>query len=459
MRRRKAPRARADKPWPPQRLSAWSRTIFAQLARLSAADRRWVLRALTAAQLRELAGRWYGFEHEGQREPPGKWRVWLIRAGRGFGKTRAGAEWVSEVARTRPGAQIALVAATIADGKRVMIEGPSGLIAVAREHESVRWTATRRELVFASGAVATLYSAEAGEELRGPEHHAAWCDELAKWPRGEAAWDNLMMGLRLGDAPRVIVTTTPRVNAAMRRVLDAPGLVETLGRTRDNPHLPEAFVTAMFETYGGTRLGRQELDGELLEDVEGALWTRGLVERCRVDADATAKPVRVIIGVDPPATAHGDACGIVVAALLRDGRLAVVEDASVENPPPGVWAQAVASAAARWGADRIVAESNMGGDMVAATLRQADCALPVVPVHASVGKARRAEPVAIAYERGQVVHAGVFASLEDQLCGLQVGGGYAGPGRSPDRADACVWALAALLEGLKTGKEPGVRVV
>ncbi|MGN6690293.1 MAG: ATP-binding protein, partial [Sphingopyxis sp.] len=182
-------------------------------------------------------------------------------------------------------------------------------------------------------------------------------------------------------------------------------------------------------------------------------------ERCRIGSDEIGKPVRVVIGVDPPASANGDACGIVVAALLRNRRLAVVEDASVETPPPGVWAQAVASAAARWGADRIVAESNMGGEMVEATLRQADVTLPVVPVHASVGKARRAEPVALAYERGQVVHAGVFGELEDQLCGLQVGGGYAGSGRSPDRADACVWALAALLEGLKTGREPGVRVV
>jgi len=424
--------------------------IWTWWAELTEAERRWVLRQLSVAQKRELVRRWYGFENDGQRAPPGDWRIWLIRAGRGFGKTRAGSEWVSEVA---------LVAATQVDGQRVMIDGPSGLLAVARANEEPRWVNARRELRFSSGAVATLYSAEAGEELRGPEHHFAWCDELAKWRRGEAAWDNLMLGMRLGERPRIVVTTTPRVNAAMQRVLAAPGKVETQGKTGQNPWLPKFFVSAMLETYGGTRLGRQELDGEMLEDVEGALWARGLIERCRVDAKSIGKPVRVVIGVDPPATARGDACGIVVAALLRDGRLAVVEDASVENPPPGVWAQAVAGAAARWGADRVVAESNMGGDMVAGTLAQADCGLPVVPVHASVGKARRAEPVALAYERGQVVHAGAFAALEDQLCGLQVGGGYAGPGRSPDRADACVWALAALLEGLRKEREPGVRVV
>ncbi|MDK2760051.1 MAG: terminase family protein [Sphingopyxis sp.] len=433
--------------------------IWTGWAKLTEAERRSVLRDLTVGQRRELARRWYGFENDGQRAPPGDWRIWLIRAGRGFGKTRAGSEWVSEVARSHPAARIALVGATQTDGQRVMIDGPSGLIAVARHGEAPRWMPGKRELRFASGAVATLYSAEAGEELRGPEHHFAWCDELAKWRRGEAAWDNLMMGMRLGERPRIVVTTTPRVNAAMQRVLAAPGLEQTRGRTRDNGWLPESFVAAMLESYGGTRLGRQELDGEMLEDVEGALWTRALIERCRVDADAIGKPVRVVIGVDPPATSTGDACGIVVAALLRDGRLAVVEDASVENPPPILWAQAAAAAAARWGADRVVAESNMGGEMVESTLRQADMKLPVVPVHASVGKARRAEPVALAYERGQVVHAGAFGRLEDELCGLQVGGGYAGPGRSPDRADACVWALAALLEGARLAKTVGVRRV
>ncbi|WP_294030326.1 terminase family protein, partial [Sphingopyxis sp.] len=401
--------------------------ILEQLSTLTPGQLRRLMRDLSGKHLRELIERWQGWAQDGQCEPPGDWRVWMIRAGRGFGKTRAGAEWISEWARMEPGARIALVAANDADGQRVMIEGPSGLLAVARSEEEPHWIGGRRELHFESGAVATLYSAAAAENLRGPEHHVAWCDELAKWRHADAAWDNLMMGLRLGDNPRVLVTTTPRPTTLMRRIMALPGFEETRGGTNDNPYLPSNFVEAMVASYGGTRLGRQELDGELLEDVEGALWTRGLVERCRVGAEGTGKPVRVIIGVDPPATSNGDACGIVVAALLRDGRVAVVEDASVDNPPPGVWAQAVAAAAARWGADRIVAESNMGGEMVEGTLRQADCTLPVVPVHASVGKARRAEPVAIAYERGDVVHAGVFTALEDQLCGLQVGGGYAGP--------------------------------
>lgn len=433
--------------------------ILELLGTLTPGQLRRLMRDLPLKYRRELIERWQGWAQAGQCEPPGDWRIWMIRAGRGFGKTRAGAEWISEWARMLPEARIALVAANDADGRRVMIEGPSGLLAVARSDEEPRWREGLRELHFSSGAVATLYSAAAAENLRGPEHHVAWCDELAKWPHGEAAWDNLVMGLRLGDAPRVLITTTPRPTSLMRRIMALPGFEETRGGTGDNAYLPSNFVEAMVANYGGTRLGRQELDGEMLEDVEGALWTRALIERCRVDVDAIGKPARVVIGVDPPATAHGDACGIVVAALLRDGRLAVVEDASVKNPPPHVWAQTVAGAAARWGADRIVAESNMGGDMVEGTLRQADCALPVVPVHASVGKARRAEPVALAYERGQVVHAGVFTALEDQLCGLQVGGDYAGPGRSPDRADACVWALAALLEGLRKGRAPGVKQI
>lgn len=433
--------------------------ILDLLCTLTPGQLRRLMRDLPLKYRRELIERWQGWAQAGQCEPPGDWRIWMIRAGRGFGKTRAGAEWVSEWARMLPDARIALVAANDADGRRVMVEGPSGLLAVARSDEEPRWREGLRELHFSSGAVATLYSAAAAENLRGPEHHVAWCDELAKWPHGDAAWDNLMMGLRLGDRPRVLITTTPKPTSLMRRIMDLPGYEETRGGTNDNPYLPSNFVEAMLASYGGTRLGRQELDGELLEDVEGALWTRALIERCRIGAGEIGKPVRVVIGVDPPATANGDACGIVVAAELRDGRLAVVEDASVETPPPAPISRAVAAAAARWGADRIVAESNMGGEMVEATLRQADCTLPVTPVHASVGKARRAEPVAIAYERGRVVHAGAFAALEDELCGLQVGGGYAGPRRSPDRADACVWALAALLEGLRKARVPGVRAM
>ena len=405
-----------------------------------------VLGQLEQVLARGLHEMWPLWAHEGQDEPEGDWRVWLIRAGRGFGKTRAGAEWVSDLARANGEARIALVAATMAEGRRVMIEGESGLLAVAHGHEAVVWHPTRDELVFASGAKAFLYSADAPDSLRGPQHHAAWCDELAKWRYGEAAWDNLLMGLRLGERPRVVVTTTPAPVPLMRKVIALPDCAQTRGRTRDNVHLPDVFIDAVEAQYGGTRLGRQELEGELLEDHEGALWTRGLIEACRVEGEPPAWR-RVIVAVDPPASADGDACGIVCVALGEDGVAHVLEDASIGGASPGGWAAAVAACATRWGADRVVAEKNQGGDMVRHVLQGADAGLPVRLVHASRGKVARAEPVANLYEQGRVRHAGVFRALEDELCGLVVGGVYRGPGRSPDRADALVWGLSELMLG------------
>lgn len=400
------------------------------------------VRAMNAAQRREFAARWLAWAHDGQLMPPGDWRVWLIQAGRGFGKTRAGAEWVCEVARTIADARIALVGANADDVRQVMIEGPSGVICVARSDERPVWHRAAREVHWPNGAIAYVYAAEAPERLRGPEHHAAWCDELGKWRNGETTWDNLVMTMRVGDRPRIVVTTTPRSTRLMRRVRAVPGLIETLGRTRDNPHLPDSFVAAMIAEYGGTRLGRQELDGELIEDVAGALWSRAMIERQR---RAAPELVRVVIGVDPPAGTDGDACGIVAVGLGRDGCGYVLEDASVRGASPEGWARAVARCAARWKADRVIAEKNQGGSMVKSVLLAAEAGLPVRLVHASRGKSARAEPVAALYEGGKVWHAGAFPALEDELCGLQAGGGYEGPGRSPDRADACVWALTELM--------------
>ncbi len=412
------------------------------------------VRGMPPAMRREFLARWHAWAHGGQLVPPGDWRVWLIRAGRGFGKTRAGSEWVNQLALDVPEGRFALVGASLDEVRRVMIEGQSGLIATARSDRQPVWKASARELHWPSGAVGFAYSAESPEGLRGPEHHAAWADELGKWGRrGDAAWDNLVMGLRLGERPRVLVTTTPRPTRLMRRVMALPSCVETRGATRDNPHLPANFVEAMEAEYGGTRLGRQELDGELLSDVPGALWTRAMIEAARaVTVDA---PVRVVVGVDPPASAEGDACGIVAVAIDGVGRLCVLEDASIAGLSPEGWAQAVAACADRHGADRVVAEKNQGGDMVESVLRAAAVAMPVRLVHASRGKAARAEPIAALYERRQVRHARAFAALEDELCGLVRGGDYAGPGRSPDRADALVWAAWELVFGWKG--EVGVR--
>lgn len=402
-----------------------------------------------------LAEDWASFALDGQRTPEGDWRVWLLMAGRGFGKTRAGAEWVSALARADGTLRIALVGATLDEVVRVMIDGDSGLRAVARANEPVRWVPSRRTLRFASGAEAYVYSAERPDALRGPQHHYAWCDELAKWAKADATWDNLMLGLRLGDKPRVVVTTTPKPVPLLRRILAMPRVAERRGRTADNLFLAEEVRTDLATLYGGTRIGRQELEGELLLDLDGALWTRAGIEAARVAAAPAL--ARVVVAVDPPASEAGT-CGIVVAGLGVDGRGYVLADASVSGASPESWARAVAAAAAAWGADRVVAEGNQGGAMVSSLLRAAEAGLPVRTVHAARGKVARAEPVAALFESGRARFVGAFPALEDQLAGMLVAGGYAGPGASPDRADAMVWALHALLLAPGRGA-PGVRAV
>ena len=386
-----------------------------------------------------------------QRAPEGSWRVWMILAGRGFGKTRAGAEWVRAVAEADGRARIALVGASLHEARSVMVEGESGLLAVAPWWDRPSWHPALRRLVWKSGAQAMLFGAAEPESLRGPQFTHGWADELAKWPYADSVWSNLAMGLRLGTQPRLLVTTTPRPVPLVRRLAADAHTVVTRGRTQDNrAHLSADFIAAMERDYGGTALGRQELDGELIEELEGALWTRALLERCRVRREdiaalGEAPFARIVVAVDPPATSGGDACGIVVAGLGVDGRGYVIEDASLAGASPERWAARVAGAAAMHGADRVIAEANNGGEMVTSVLRAAEAGLPVRTVHASRGKAARAEPVAALYERGRVAHVGAFPELEDQMCGLLAGGGYGGPGRSPDRADALVWALSEVL--------------
>lgn len=382
-----------------------------------------------------------------QLAPDGKWRLWVIQAGRGFGKTRAGAEWVHALVRASALAglrevRIALVSHTREEAVRVMVEGESGLLATAAPGFAPEWRSSKGELKWNSGALATLYSAAAPEALRGAQHHAAWCDELGKWgPEGERAWDNLLMGLRLGEWPRALVTTTPRGQSALlKRVLSEPGVTVTGGSTFDNPHLPAGFVEAMTALYGNSRLGRQELSGELLSEVEGSLFPPSLLERQRLDGPPPGI-ARVVVGVDPPASAGGT-CGIVVAAQTGEGRIAVLADASLGGCSPEGWARAVAGAAAGWQADRVVAEANMGGAMVRSVLEQAAPGLPLQLVHASRGKSARAEPVAVAFENGRAWLAGRFPELEAELERLVPG---EVPDPSPDRADACVWAVTALL--------------
>ncbi len=411
-----------------------------------------------------LESYWPLWARREQLPPAGDWHLWLICAGRGFGKTRAGAEWVRHVAEEDPNARIALVTRSIVEARAVMVEGESGLLACHPYEEAPEFEPSLRRLTWPNGAQATLYSASEPESLRGPQHGYAWCDEIAKWDnsaeRAIKAWDNLQMGLRLGECPRVLATSTPRAVPIMRRLMEQekePGVIVTRGSTYDNAeHLPAGFIRTIRGQYARTALGRQELDGVLLNDIEGALWSRSLLEKCR-EPFSVEPCARVVVGVDPPASARGDACGIVVCALTPDGQGKVLADASVLRPSPERWARAVASTALHWNADRVVAEANQGGAMVESVLRAADCQMPIRLVHASRGKSARAEPVAALYEAGRVKHVGQFPKLEDEMCGVMAGGTYEGPGRSPDRADALVWALTELMLG--PNLRPRVRTI
>ena len=426
-----------------------------RLLRLPAEARAQLVESLDKRERNALARSWAWTARPSQLPPEGDWAVWLILAGRGFGKTRTGAEWVTALAARHPGARFALVGPTAHDALSVMLEGESGLLAVAPDGMRPEWRATRRELRWPNGAMASVVSAVDPDSLRGPQFHFAWCDEIAAWPRAAEVWANLKMGLRLGERPRAVVTTTPRPLVFLRNLQTADGVVVTRGSTFDNSaNLPAAYLSDVSSAYAGTSLGRQELMGELLEDRDGALWSRDGLDGCRTQ-DAPAL-VRVVVGVDPPAGPGG--CGIVVAGLDAEGVGHVLADASVRGVTPEAWARAVAAAHARFDADRVVVETNNGGDMVEATLRAADVALPVKQVKASRGKAARAEPVSALYAAGRVRHVGMFAELEDEMCGLMLGGGYAGPGSSPDRADALVWALTELMLGGRKGGA-GVRLL
>ncbi len=417
------------------------------------------LRKLSQAEQQELRTHWHLWARESQLPPPGDWRIWLIMAGRGFGKTRAGAEWVRALADADPGARIALVGASLGEARAVMVEGESGLLAICPDGHFPQFEPSLKRISWPNGAQAVLYSALEPESLRGPQHSHAWCDEIAKWDnvggKAERTWDNLLLGLRLGDDPRLLATTTPRAVALVRRLhqCEAEEIAITRGATEDNrQNLPPRYVAQIRRTFGHSLLGRQELDGELIEDIPGALWTRGLIETCR-EITVSSPAVRIVIGVDPPVSSGGDACGIVVCAACADGTARVLADCSVERPSPERWARAVARCAEVWLADRVVAEANQGGAMVESVLRAADISLPVKLVHARHGKVARAEPVAALYEAGRVRHAGQFPKLEDQLCGLIAGGRYQGPGRSPDRADALVWALTELMLGRRAAPQ------
>ena len=404
-----------------------------------------------------------------QLPPEGSWRTWVILGGRGAGKTRAGAEWVrSEVEGDLPlskgrSRRLALVGETFDQVRDVMIFGESGILACSPPDRRPIWEAGRRRLVWPNGATAQTFSANDPEGLRGPQFDAAWLDELAKWKKADETWDMLQFALRIGDAPRQVVTTTPRNVSVLKSVLDNPSTVTTHGATDTNrAFLAASYLEEMNARYAGTRLGRQELDGVLIEDAEGAYWTSAGLENAQIDEQPQLD--RIVVAVDPPVTSNAasDECGIIVVGAntqgaVQDWRAFVLEDASIKGSP-STWASAAIAARDRWGADCLVAEVNQGGDLVEEVLRQIDPLVPYKAVHASKGKVARAEPVAALYEQGRVAHLRGLGLLEDQMC-LMTSQGYEGKG-SPDRVDALVWALHDLMIGpARSARRPQIRTL
>ncbi|MCF6315988.1 MAG: terminase family protein [Marinosulfonomonas sp.] len=408
----------------------------------------------------------WAFEH--QLPPEGDWRTWVIMGGRGAGKTRAGAEWVrSEVEGSRPkdigrSRRVALVGETIEQAREVMVFGESGILACSPPDRRPEWQATRKRLVWPNGAVAQVFSAHDPESLRGPQFDAAWVDELAKWKKAQEAWDMLQFGLRLGDNPRQCVTTTPKNVSVLKAILANSTTVVTTAPTEANrAYLAASFLEEVRARYAGTRLGRQELDGVLLEDAEGALWTSAILEDLRLEEAGDLS--RIVVAIDPPVTGHkgSDECGIVVVGANCEGNptdwhAVVLKDASVSAASPAAWARVAIAMMHEYGADRLVAEVNQGGDMVESVIRQIDPLVPYRSVRASKGKIARAEPVAALYEQGRVRHLRGLGELEDQMCRMTTRG-YEGKG-SPDRVDALVWALHELMiEPAAKWRRPRVR--
>lgn len=415
---------------------------------MSDEERKAIIEQTSQEDCTKLLYDWSLWARPNQLPPEGNWRVWLMLAGRGFGKTRSGAEWVrSEVAR---GVQrIALVAPTSGDARDVIVEGESGILAVSPPWDRPLYEPSKRRLTWRNGAIATTYSADEPERLRGPQHDAAWGDELSVW-RYPETWDMLMFGLRLGDNPRCVVTTTPKPSRIIRELLSDPKVAVTRGRTAENrANLAPAFLDQIVRRYEGTRLGRQELDAELLEDVPGALWTRDMIEAARLSPNGKLRLndlIRIVVAIDPATTSgeDSDETGIIVAGKDAAGRGYVLDDLS-GRMHVREWARKAVDAYRHHQADRIIAEVNNGGDMVEATIRIADENVAFSKVTATRGKVVRAEPVAALYEKGLVTHVGLFPKLEDQMCLFTSDFDRGTAGFSPDRVDALVWALSALL--------------
>lgn len=418
------------------------RSLADRVADLPAEARLDVLKAFTGSHLARLEHDWSFWARPSQLAPAGAWLCWMVLAGRGFGKTRMGAEWVRSKALD-PQARIALVGATRAEARAIMVEGQSGVLNVSSLAERPLYEPSKQQLSWPSGALGYLYSADQPDQLRGPQHSAAWVDELAKFRQADALWDMLIMGLRLGAAPQAMVTTTPRPMALLKALVADSDTRVTRGSTWANArNLAPRYVEQMAARYEGTRLGAQELEGQLLEDIEGALWAYKDIEAARLKQ---AEPLtRIVVAIDPPVTAHAgsDACGLIVAGRDDAGHGYVLADVTLEQASPDEWARKAVEAYEHYAADRVIAEVNQGGDLVETVLRTQHARIPYRAVRATRGKNVRAEPVAALYEQGRIHHVGTFAALESQLCSF-----VPGQASSPDRLDALVWAFTDLLLG------------
>jgi phage terminase large subunit-like protein len=395
-------------------------------------------------------GGWRAKARPEQLPPPGDWNGWLLMAGRGFGKTRTGSEWIRECVEAGVARHIALVAPTAADARDVMVEGPAGILAVSSPWCRPQYEPSKRRLTWPNGAIASTFSSEESDRLRGPQHDLAWCDELGAWADPSSTWDMLAFGLRLGQHPRWLVTTTPKPIKLLRELLarDGKDVTVTRGSTFDNAaNLAAPFLDAVKARYEGTRLGRQELNAELLLDIPGALWNREMLEKAYFSGRLPDMR-RVVVAVDPSGTRGeedtGDSVGIVVAGLGLDERGYILADRTCKLSPDA-WGREAVKAYREFKADRIVAERNFGGAMVEHVLRTIDRNVSYREVTASRGKVARCEPVAALYEQERVRHAGSFPELEDQACAM-TSDGYTGDG-SPDRLDAAVWAISDLMLG------------
>lgn len=434
------------------------------LASLSEAERNAKLAEMTPKQIAALRHWWPFWARPDQLPPEGDdWTTWLILAGRGWGKTRTGAETIRSWVMSGKYGRIALVGETTADVRGVMVDGESGLLNIGPKDERPEYFPSLRQLKWPNGAIATTYNATEPDQLRGPQHDAAWCDEIAKWKYIQETWDQLQFGLRLGDHPRQILTTTPRPLPLLKKMLVDPYVRVTKGKTLDNKdNLADSFMHQIEERFGGTRLGRQELDGEILDDIPGALWQRSNIDQNRV-YEAPTDMERVIVSVDPAASSEegSDENGIVVVGLARDkdgyARGYVLEDGSLRGSPEE-WARKAVHLYRKWSADKIVAEKNQGGEMVSSVIRSVDRSIMPKLVHASRGKIVRAEPISSLYEQNRIHHVGRFDQLEDQMCVFSVdnirGNGFG----SPDRVDALVWGLTELFDKL-TGRRKSEKTI